>query len=71
MRALSAIDIALWDIVGKSCGLPLYRCWAATGKRFRCSTAADITGGFRENLRHAGLSGTGYRQRAGPGIFLL
>lgn len=25
MRAVSAIDIALWDIVGKSCGLPIYK----------------------------------------------
>ncbi|MBO0702626.1 MAG: mandelate racemase/muconate lactonizing enzyme family protein, partial [Candidatus Dormibacteraeota bacterium] len=26
MRALSALDIALWDLFGQSVGLPLYRC---------------------------------------------
>ena len=25
MRALSAIDIALWDILGQACGQPIYR----------------------------------------------
>lgn len=27
LRTLSAIDGALWDIVGKACGQPLYRLW--------------------------------------------
>ena len=29
--ALSAIDIALWDIMGKALDQPLGNCWAATG----------------------------------------
>ena len=29
MGALSAIDIALWDIFGQSCGLPVFLFWAA------------------------------------------
>jgi L-alanine-DL-glutamate epimerase-like enolase superfamily enzyme len=31
--ALSALDIALWDVVGKAAGLPLYRLWGATTDR--------------------------------------
>lgn len=31
--ALSALDIALWDIAGKEAGLPLWRLWGATPPR--------------------------------------
>lgn len=31
-HAISALDIALWDILGQSCGVPLYRLW---GGRYR------------------------------------
>src|SRR5262245_4335477 len=31
--ALSAIDIGLWDIVGKAAGLPLYKLWGAVTDR--------------------------------------
>src|SRR5437879_11178311 len=31
--ALSALDIGLWDIVGKAAGLPLYRLWGAVTDR--------------------------------------
>src|SRR5262245_21507688 len=31
--ALSALDIALWDVVGKAAGLPLYKLWGATTDR--------------------------------------
>jgi len=31
--ALSALDIALWDLVGKAAGLPLYKLWGAVTDR--------------------------------------
>src|SRR3989442_7418595 len=31
--ALSALDIGLWDIVGKAAGLPLYKLWGAGSDR--------------------------------------
>jgi L-alanine-DL-glutamate epimerase-like enolase superfamily enzyme len=40
--ALSALDIALWDIVGKAAGLPLYKLWGAVTDR----VAAYGSGGW-------------------------
>ncbi len=34
--AVSAIDIALWDLAGKAAGLPLYRLWGAVSDRVAC-----------------------------------
>jgi L-alanine-DL-glutamate epimerase-like enolase superfamily enzyme len=43
MMALSAIDIALWDAVGKRAGLPLHRLWG----HFRSEIPAYGSGCFR------------------------
>src|SRR5712692_572867 len=40
--ALSALDIALWDIAGKAAGLPLYKLWGAATDR----VAAYGSGGW-------------------------
>src|SRR5215216_5947065 len=40
--ALSAIDIGLWDIVGKAAGLPLFKLWGAVTDR----VAAYGSGGW-------------------------
>src|SRR6266403_5416296 len=40
--ALSALDIALWDIAGKAAGLPLYKLWGAVTDR----VAAYGSGGW-------------------------
>ncbi|MGH7910170.1 MAG: mandelate racemase/muconate lactonizing enzyme family protein [Candidatus Dormibacteraceae bacterium] len=55
MRALSAIDIALWDLYGQSVGLPVYRC---------------LGGPVREKVRiYNTCAGPGYNsgQAAAPG----
>src|SRR5258705_7395317 len=46
--ALSALDIALWDIVGKAAGLPLYKLWGAVTDR----VAAYGSGGGRSHAPH-------------------
>jgi L-alanine-DL-glutamate epimerase-like enolase superfamily enzyme len=34
--ALSALDIALWDVAGKAAGLPLYKMWGAVRDKVQC-----------------------------------
>src|SRR3989442_1674517 len=67
--ALSALDIALWDLVGKAAGLPLAKLWGATTDR----VAAYGSGGWgsytigdliRESTRYAGAGGR-YHQMKG------
>ena len=41
IEAMSAIDIALWDIAGQAAGLPV---WKLLGGRFRDSVTAYATG---------------------------
>ena len=40
MMAISALDIALWDAVGKRAGLPLHRLWGHFRPRSRPMAAA-------------------------------
>jgi D-galactarolactone cycloisomerase len=48
IEALSAIDIALWDIAGKHFGVPIYR---LLGRRYRQRVAAYATGLYRRRDR--------------------
>lgn len=51
-RAISALDIALWDIIGKAAGRPLRQMLGG----FRDSVPAYIAGGYYEaNKDHSGL----------------
>ena len=38
--AMSALDIALWDAIGKRAGLPLHRLWVMSARRFPCTAPA-------------------------------
>ena len=60
LAALSAIDVALWDALGKRAGMPLHHMWGATGSEL----PVYITGGpialSPEELAEEGLA---YRDR--------
>ncbi len=49
IEAISAIDIALWDICGQALGLPVY---ALLGGAFRDSVATYATGGYYRGADH-------------------
>ncbi|MCK4387505.1 MAG: mandelate racemase/muconate lactonizing enzyme family protein [Dehalococcoidia bacterium] len=50
IEALSAIDIALWDIKGKALGLPVYK---LLGGAYRDKAHAYATGLYRPNVKNA------------------
>lgn len=50
IEALSAIDIALWDIKGKTLGLPVYK---LLGGAYRDKAHAYATGLYRPNVKNA------------------
>ena len=66
--AVSAVDIGLWDIVGKAAGMPLYRLWGAVTDRVECYgsggwgkyTEKDLVA---EAERYAGLGCRYYKMK--------
>ena len=53
LESLSAVDIALWDLLGKHFGVPCHR---LAGRRFRSEVAAYATGFYRKRAA-GGLTG--------------
>ena len=54
LRALSVVDIALWDVRAKAAGLPLTGCWAADA----VDVPAYVSGGYyREGQTDDDLAG--------------
>ena len=48
LEALSAVDIALWDLAGKHFGVPCHR---LAGRNYRSQVAAYATGFYRKRGR--------------------
>ena len=72
LRALSALDIALWDVMGKVAGLPLYRLLGG----FRDAVPAYASGGYyragdplenieREFARYVGMGFSDFKIKVG------
>jgi D-galactarolactone cycloisomerase len=64
IEAISAIDIALWDIAGQAAGLPV---WKMLGGRFRDSVTAYATGCYYPDSYSAVMKeiGTAHRHEVG------
>jgi L-alanine-DL-glutamate epimerase-like enolase superfamily enzyme len=74
--AISALDIALWDIAGKVAGLPLARLWGAPSLTVDCYGSGGwapytVTDLIAEAERYAGLGCAYYKLKAhDPGPFV-
>ena len=68
MRALSALDLALWDILGQACGQPVWRLLGgAVRKRVRVYNTCGGPGyGARPKTNSHGWSGFGDEGEPGP-----
>lgn len=62
-EAMAGVDIALWDIIGKAAGLPLYRLWGGIGRTRLPAYASSVDwvddGQAREDI--AALLDRGFR----------
>ena len=50
LHAMSALDVALWDAVGKQTGLPLYRLWGGTARDLPVYGSGCFRGLGREGM---------------------
>jgi len=60
LQAMSGIDLALWDIMGKALGVPVYR---LLGGSFRKEVRAYASALWGDNLRHTGDKVRRYRDQ--------
>ncbi len=75
VRALSAVDCALWDLAGKAAGLPLHRLWGASRPTLRTLAnagydAASSPEAFAQEmleLQALGLGGCKFKVGGDPG----
>jgi L-alanine-DL-glutamate epimerase-like enolase superfamily enzyme len=66
--ALSALDIGLWDLVGKAAGMPLYKLWGAVSDRVACYGSGGWSKYAEKDLlaeaeRYAGLGCRYYKMK--------
>ena len=66
--ALSALDIGLWDLVGKAAGMPLYKLWGAVSDRVACYGSGGWSKYSQKDLlaeaeRYAGLGCRYYKMK--------
>jgi L-alanine-DL-glutamate epimerase-like enolase superfamily enzyme len=50
MMAISALDIALWDAMGKRCGLPLHRLWGSSRTEVRAYGSGCFRGALGDGM---------------------
>jgi L-alanine-DL-glutamate epimerase-like enolase superfamily enzyme len=61
-RGAACVDIALWDLVGKACGQPLYKIWGGNKERVIPYASMIVLGSPEERARMAlGLANLGWK----------